>query len=98
MSLIDNEENIMNGWGPNDPVFETNKATIDDAVDWARLELELASKRQSEEFCLDCDEPIPEGRRKAVPGVQYCIKHQCEHDAVHKSYYNRRGSKDSQLR
>ena len=27
MSLIDNEENIMNGWGPNDPVFETNKPT-----------------------------------------------------------------------
>lgn len=23
--------------------------------------------------CLDCDEPIPEARRQAVPGCQYCI-------------------------
>lgn len=88
----------MNGWGPSDPVFETNKATIDDAVDWARLELELASKRESNELCDDCENPIPIGRRLAVPGVLYCIKCQPKYDAQIKSYYNRRGSKDSQLR
>lgn len=88
----------MNGWGPNDGVFETNKATIDDAVDWARLALELASKRESNEFCADCENPIPIERRNAVKGVEYCVKCQTGHDAHHKSYYNRRGCKDSQLR
>ncbi|MHC5351673.1 TraR/DksA C4-type zinc finger protein [Metapseudomonas furukawaii] len=28
----------------------------------------------SAEFCEDCDEPIPEPRRVAVPGVQTCIE------------------------
>ncbi|QQM13868.1 hypothetical protein CPT_Morttis_131 [Acinetobacter phage Morttis] len=88
----------MNGWGPNDPVFETNKATIDDAIDWARLELELQSKRESNEFCDDCGDEIPQRRREVVKGVKYCIGCQPAHDAEHKSYYNRRGSKDSQLR
>ncbi|ADI96375.1 conserved hypothetical bacterial protein [Acinetobacter phage Ac42] len=88
----------MNGWGPSDAVFDTNQSTIDDAVDWARLELELASKRQSLEYCEDCGLSIPEGRRIAVPGVEYCIQCQQNHDTTVKSYYNRRGSKDSQLR
>ena len=29
---------------------------------------------ESRTHCLDCEEPIPEGRRKAVPGCQYCVK------------------------
>lgn len=39
-------------------------------------------------------------RRKAVPGVNLCIKCQSEQDANDKAFsgYNRRGSKDSQLR
>lgn len=24
--------------------------------------------------CSDCGEPIPEGRRKAVPGTHYCVE------------------------
>lgn len=31
-------------------------------------------------FCLSCDDPIPEPRRVAVPGVQYCIQCQTEQD------------------
>lgn len=31
--------------------------------------------------CLACDEEIPERRRKAVPGVRYCIECQRESDA-----------------
>ena len=88
----------MNGWGPNDPVFETNKATIDDAVDWARLELELRAKRESNKFCDDCGDEIPEKRRLFVKGVQFCVTCQSSHDTNHQSYYNRRGNKDSQLR
>ncbi|MEJ2762169.1 MAG: TraR/DksA C4-type zinc finger protein, partial [Gammaproteobacteria bacterium] len=43
---------------------------------------------------------IPEARRQAVTGVRLCVTCQAEHDGdqtVH-SGYNRRGSKDSQLR
>lgn len=24
--------------------------------------------------CVLCDEPIPEGRRRALPGVQFCLE------------------------
>jgi phage/conjugal plasmid C-4 type zinc finger TraR family protein len=27
----------------------------------------------SAEFCEMCDEPIPEARRKAVPGCRFCV-------------------------
>ena len=52
------------------------------------------------ERCEECDAKIPEARRQAVPGVRLCIKCQAEHDKNVKatSGYNRRGSKDSQLR
>lgn len=30
--------------------------------------------------CLDCEEPIPEARRKAVPGCQRCIDCQQLHE------------------
>ena len=47
-----------------------------------------------------CGEPIPEARRRALPGVRLCLECQQEADkeqhAVH--LYNRKGSKDSQLR
>ena len=28
---------------------------------------------KSASICVRCDEPIPEGRRKAWPGVQLCV-------------------------
>jgi len=47
-----------------------------------------------------CDEPIPEARRKAIPGVHLCVNCQQKQDEHRQRYalYNRRGSKDSQLR
>jgi RNA polymerase-binding transcription factor DksA len=43
---------------------------------------------------------IPEARRKAIPGVRLCVPCQEAHDAEQGGFagYNRRGSKDSQLR
>ena len=45
-------------------------------------------------------EEIPEARRLAVPGVRRCVRCQAEDDAQHRAMtlYNRRGSKDSQLK
>ena len=50
--------------------------------------------------CEECNAAIPEARRKAVPGVRMCVTCQEAHDKEQAAYsgYNRRGSKDSQLR
>ena len=39
-------------------------------------------------------------RRQAIPGVRLCVTCQAEHDRENAAFtgYNRRGSKDSQLR
>lgn len=50
--------------------------------------------------CIECDAEIPENRRKALPGVQLCVACQEHVDSEQSASvgYNRRGSKDSQLR
>ncbi|MEJ2258725.1 MAG: DksA/TraR family C4-type zinc finger protein, partial [Woeseiaceae bacterium] len=55
---------------------------------------------ESLERCAECGAAIPQARRLAVPGVRLCIKCQAEYDknVTAVSGYNRRGSKDSQLR
>ncbi|WP_445620628.1 TraR/DksA family transcriptional regulator [Kushneria sp. Sum13] len=52
------------------------------------LEAALASRARmatmpSLTHCEDCDEPIPEARRNAVPGVATCIE--CQSINEHKS-------------
>lgn len=42
------------------------------------------AKRPSREDCLFCGDDIPEARRLAVPGVQYCVEHQDSHDESYK--------------
>ncbi|QQG33726.1 DksA-like zinc-finger protein [Cronobacter phage A24] len=70
-------------------------ATIDSAIDFARSQI---GKGESLEFCADCDEEIPEARRKIITGCRYCVLCQSKHDQKVSSGYNRRGSKDSQIR
>ena len=50
--------------------------------------------------CDQCGKTIPDSRREAIPGVRLCVTCQSEQDKKEKtvSGYNRRGSKDSQLR
>ena len=50
--------------------------------------------------CEECGEAIPEARRVALPGVRLCLPCQDERDRTQTAsgLYNRRGSKDSQLR
>lgn len=47
-----------------------------------RRALQEQKQRLSAILCKDCDELIPERRRVAVPGVQYCIICQPKHDRV----------------
>ena len=85
------------GWAGDGAVQEQITATIEDA---ARAAREKLPKGESLEFCEDCDEAIPEGRRKALPGVRLCVACQTEREKSEAaiSLYNRRGSKDSQLK
>jgi phage/conjugal plasmid C-4 type zinc finger TraR family protein len=85
------------GWAPDGAVQDQIDASVDDAVARARRALR---KGESLTHCEDCGEDIPEARRRAVPGVRRCIACQSEVDSpyVDPSPYNRRGSKDSQLK
>lgn len=67
-----------------------------------RLKLARSRLAQGESFfaCEECGTSIPEARRRALPGVRKCVPCQSESDRLdeHQSLYNRRGSKDSQLK
>jgi len=55
--------------------------------------------QQSAEYRDDCGEPIPDRRRQALPGVRTCVTCQAVRDSqIQHGSFNRRGSKDSQLR
>jgi phage/conjugal plasmid C-4 type zinc finger TraR family protein len=71
--------------------------TVDSAVQRAKS---LIPQGESLTHCEECEAPIPEKRRVAIPGVRLCIRCQSEQEAQAKNdgLYNRRGSKDSQLR
>ncbi len=88
---------MASGWAPDGAVQDQIDSTINDAVRRARHEL---SQGESAEYCRECGEPIAEARRIALPGVQLCIQCQSEQDKKRQAHagYNRRGSKDSQLR
>ena len=79
------------GWAGDGTVQDQIDATVKDAIKRARSKL---PQGPSLDHCEECDAPIPEARRKAVPGVRLCV------DKAQRttSGYNRRGSKDSQLR
>jgi len=85
------------GWAKDGAVQEQIDASVADAVKRARSKL---SAGQGATHCLECDEAIPKARRKAIPGVRLCVQCQAEFEKhEHESSgYNRRGSKDSQLK
>lgn len=88
---------MATGWAPDGAVQDQIDASVNSAVERARSRMLVG---ESLEFCEDCDEAIPEARRKALPGVRCCVECQRERDEQDKqsSMYNRRGSKDSQLK
>lgn len=87
---------MATGWAKDGAVQDQIDSTVDDAVRRARSCLPQGPSLSE---CEDCGEPIPAARRAAIPGVRRCIACQSEHDEAGAfSGYNRRGSKDSQLR
>jgi phage/conjugal plasmid C-4 type zinc finger TraR family protein len=88
---------MAGGFAKDGAVQEQIDATVEDAIKRARSELPTG---ESLTQCEECDKEIPAARRSAVPGVRLCVVCQAERDKQRKvvSGYNRRGSKDSQLR
>ena len=88
---------MAGGWASDGAVQEQIDSSIEDAITRVRSQL---PRGESLQRCEECDAPIPEARRQAVPGVRLCVTCQAEHDRENAAYsgYNRRGSKDSQLR
>ena len=88
---------MAGGWSSDGAVQDQIDATIEDAVQRARSSI---PRGESLARCEECDAKIPEARRKVIPGVRLCVECQSkiDKDLVNRSGYNRRGSKDSQLR
>jgi len=88
---------MATGWANDDAVQEQIDATINDAIKRVRNQLPHGPGLA---HCEECDALIPDARRKAVPGVRLCVNCQELRDSTQASSagYNRRGSKDSQLR
>ncbi|MGB5629235.1 MAG: DksA/TraR family C4-type zinc finger protein [Woeseiaceae bacterium] len=87
---------MAGGFAKDGAVQEQIYASIQDGIDRARMQL---PRGESLSHCAECDAEIPQARREAVPGVRLCIQCQQEIDKdAAFSAYNRRGSKDSQLR
>lgn len=88
---------MAGGWAKGDSVQDQIDATLSDEVKRIRENLPQGT---SLERCEDCDQLIPEARREALPGVRLCVACQSELDKqqAQQTLYNRRGSKDSQLR
>jgi phage/conjugal plasmid C-4 type zinc finger TraR family protein len=88
---------MATGWAGDGAVQDQIDATVKDGVLRAKSQLPSGP---SLTHCQECDAEIPEARRQAVPGVRLCVTCQEEHDREAQTFsgYNRRGSKDSQLR
>lgn len=88
---------MATGWAGDGAVQDQIDATVNDAVQRARQQLRQGAGLLR---CEECDALIPPARRAAVPGVRMCIECQEAYDVEQRAagLYNRRGSKDSQLR
>lgn len=90
---------MAGGWSRDGAVNEQIEASIADELARMRAERE-ALRGTSLSECEECGDPIPKARRGAIPGVRLCVSCQSDRDHAFRARggYNRRGSKDSQLK
>ena len=88
---------MAGGWARDGAVQDQIDAGVDDAVKRART---LLPSGEGARECAQFEEEIPEARRRAIPGVRLCVGCQSELEKGRRAHsgYNRRGSKDSQLK
>ena len=88
---------MATGWAGDGAVQDQIDATVKDGVTRAKSRLPTGP---SLSHCEECGTGIPEARQAAIPGVRLCVACQeaADREDAQFSGYNRRGSKDSQLR
>lgn len=88
---------MATGWAGDGAVQDQIDATVQDGVLRAQQRLPAGP---SLTHCEECNAAIPDARRHALPGVRLCVACQEARDRDTQAIagYNRRGSKDSQLR
>ena len=89
---------MASGWSGDNAVNDQIDATVEDGIRRAQARLSAAGPGSA--CCDECECEIPAGRREAVPSARLCVYCQEEADRAEAIFtgYNRRGSKDSQLR
>jgi phage/conjugal plasmid C-4 type zinc finger TraR family protein len=87
---------MATGWAQDGAVLDQIEDTVIDGVQSARARLPQGGGKMD---CIECGEAIPARRREALPGVSTCVDCQSGRDRqVTHALFNRRGSKDSQLK
>lgn len=88
---------MATGWAGDGAVQDQIDATVQDGISRVQSRLPQGAALA---HCEQCGAPIPEARRAAIPGVRLCVQCQETEDRAVGPFsgYNRRGSKDSQLR
>lgn len=88
---------MASGWAKDGAVQDQIDDSVEDAVQRIREQL---PEGESLHHCEECGGPIPSARRAALKGVRLCVVCQEARDQESHNFsgYNRRGSKDSQLR
>ena len=88
---------MAGGWTRDGNVLDQIVASVEDAVNLARSRL---PDGEGSTHCEECENAIPEARRKAIPGVRLCVSCQSKRETRKTTHtgFNRRGSKDSQLK
>jgi phage/conjugal plasmid C-4 type zinc finger TraR family protein len=88
---------MATGWAGDGAVQDQIDATVKDGVRRAQSRLPSGP---SLSHCAECGAEIPEARRSAIVGVRLCVACQdaADREVAQSAGYNRRGSKDSQLR
>ncbi|WP_372922884.1 DksA/TraR family C4-type zinc finger protein [Roseovarius sp.] len=89
---------MAGGWARDGAVNEQIDASIQDEL--KRMQARRLPEGESLTNCAECDEPIPEARRRALPGVKLCVDCQSERDGrpATRGGVNRRASKDALLK
>ena len=59
-----------------------------------REKLEKQRSQPSAEFCEECGEDIPQARREAIPGVQFCVYCQTKLERFKANYRQPGGSSE----
>jgi phage/conjugal plasmid C-4 type zinc finger TraR family protein len=88
---------MATGWAGDGAVNDQIEATVKDGILRAKDRLPQGPGLT---HCANCGKEIPAPRRAAIPGVKLCVPCQEADDRESGIFsgYNRRGSKDSQLR